>query len=193
MATYTFVIRSADRVYGDTNDFRVQLPYQPELAKHDYWRVSVQRAIFPKSDAYFVQYDEQNDDFKTPTTSMVYTHEFMELRIDFGSACKGHDTQTKGGRMVHFVTSDEMIPLGIYQSGPNHAVDYEIARPSLGELRVQVFNKDGVLAGMMLSSAFPNFADGPPTAGALSSSESDLPEWTMILHASPINKNIYEE
>ena len=187
--TYTFVIRSTDRIFGTSNDFRVHLPYQPELARHDYWRVNVQRAIFPKSDAYTIQYDERNDEYVVPVSSMTYTHEFMEIRIDFGSACKGFDTQTKGGRMVHLVTHTEAA----FQSGPGDAVDYEIARPSLGEMRVQVVNKDGAPAGMMQQDDFPNFDLGAPDAGALLSAETVIPEWMMIVSVTPIEKNIYEQ
>ena len=183
---YTFVIRSADRIFGSSNDFRVTLPYQPELARHDYWRVNVQRAIFPKSDAYTIQYDERNDEYVVPSNSMTYTHESMEIRIDFGSACKGHDTQMRGGRMVHLVTHNESV----FQSGPGDAIDYEIARPNLGELRVQVVNKDGLPAGMMQQDDFQNFDLGAPGVGALYSTETSLPDWTMIIHASPIEKNI---
>ena len=89
--------------------------------------------------------------------------------------------------MVHFVTHTEAA----FQSGPGDAIDYEIARPNLGELRVRVVNKDGLPAGMMQEDDFPNFDLGAPVAGALYSFETGLPDWTMIIHVSPIEKNMY--
>ena len=91
--------------------------------------------------------------------------------------------------MVHFVTHTEAA----FQSGPGDAVNYEIARPSLGELRVQVVNKDGDPAGMMQQDDFQNFDLGAPGAGALYSFETIIPEWIMVLHVTPIEKNIYEQ
>ena len=192
---YTFVIRSVNRVFEDasrpTSDFRVRLPYQPDLAKHDYWRVSVARVIFPSSDAYITHFDAGQDVYTQPSNHMIYTHEFLEIRLDFGSACKGYDSSTGGGRFVHFVTCDAH-PSAQQRIGSTQAdaITYEIARPNLGELHVQVVNKDGQLAGMMQNSNFPS--SEATAAGALHSSESALPEWFMVLHVEPIEKNVYE-
>lgn len=183
--TYTFVIRSQDRVHGDTNDFRIALPFRSELATHDYWRVSVQQAIFPKSEAYTIHYDDHANAYIIPENNTVFTHEFVEIRIDFGSACRGHDTAIGGGRMVHFVTSGN-LPEDLFKSTPNDAISYEIARPNLSEMHVQVVNKDGYLAKVMNRVDFPTTVQTTP--GMLYALESYLPEWVMVLHVQPIRK-----
>ena len=192
---YTFVIRSRDRVYEEhtdrpTSDFRVRLPFKPDLAKHDYWRVSVARAIFPTSTAYNTHFDFESDVYTQPSSQLVYTHEFLEIRLDFGSACKGHDTSTGGGRFVHYVTCDA-FPSSQQRiaSTQADAIAYEIARPSLNELRVQVVNRDGFLAGFMTNDDFP--ATQATQANAMYDLESALPEWLMVLHVEPIEKNVY--
>ena len=192
---YTFVIRSRDRVYEEnsdrpTSDFRVRLPYMSDLAKHDYWRVSIARAVFPMSTAYNTHFDEGTDDHTQPSSQLVYTQEFLEVRLDFGSACKGHDTSTGGGRFVHYVTCDSFPSAQQRMASTQaEAIAYEIARPSLNELRVQVVNRDGFLAGFMTNDAFPETQ--ATQANAMYDLETALPDWTMVLHVEPIEKNVY--
>ena len=183
--TYTFVIRSQDRAFGDANDFRIALPFQSELAKHDYWRVSIQQAIFPKSNAYTIHYDSTANEYIQPDNNTIFTHEFLELRLDFGGACRGHDTALGGGRMSHFVTSEQIVD-NVFKSKPSDAITYEIARPNLNEMHVQVVNKDGHLAKVMKRTDFPSVVQVVP--GALYAAESALPEWVMTLHVQPIRK-----
>ena len=186
---YTFVIRSADRKFGSTNDFRVQLPFLGDLAKHDYWKVSVQRAVLPKATgANGASIWYQNNTYSVPTGNTVNTTEFIELHLNFGSACKGHDTQTRGGRFVHIIAIDHMItdPQPVVQSRPQDAIEYEIARPGLNELHVQLRNKLGAPLGVMMPADFFPYN----AATSLTGSESPLPEWMFILRVEPIEKNI---
>ena len=189
---YTFIIRSADRVFGSTNDFRVQLPFLGDLAKHDYWRVSVQRAVLPKAtgeNGAAVWY--QNNTYNELLDNTIITTEFIELHLGFGAACKGHDTRTKGGRFVHIIAIDHKItePQQVVQSRPQDAVEYEIARPGLNELHVQLFNKMGVPLGCMKASDFPSYDE----TTSLVTYESPLPEWLFILRIEPIEKNMFTD
>lgn len=188
---YTFVVRSKDRLHGATNDFYVNLGFQPELSKHDYWKISVQRVIIPKSDAYTVYYDSTTNTYTQPANNGVIAHEYVEMHLDFGSACKGHDTDINGGRVVHIISSSDVIASPIFESKPNEAVAYEIVRPSMCELRVRLFNKDGLPAKQMKPGDFPN---APVlTRGLMYNVETDLPDWVLILHIEPIEQknNIY--
>ena len=174
--TYTFVIRSKDRIVGAPNDFRVQLPYLPDLARNEYWCVSVQRCVFPKSNGYTVWVDSTQG-LHEPVTNKLLTHDFAEIRLDFGGAAKGHDTDINGGRVVHFVTGRTANVTALFESGPTDSVEYEIARPNLAELHVQVVNAFGAPLGAMLAADFPTFS----ASATLTNDETALPDWFMIL------------
>ena len=102
--------------------------------------------------------------------STVITGDFVEIHLDFGGTAKGHDTSLKGGRFVHVVTGHVVSSTALFESGLNEAVEYEIARPNLSELRVEVKNFNGDPLGIMERDQFP-----PYTAStSLTNAESTL-------------------
>lgn len=177
---YTFVIRSEDRVEGTASDFRVKMPFLGQLANCTEFRVGVVRAIFPQSDSYHVWYVDGTG-FVTPNTTSHINSEFVELHLDFGTACKGHDTRTGGPRLVHFVSEGFNQR---HESGPNDAIYYDIAGTTLTELRVRVIDKRNDEAGAMVLDDYPTFsADATLSPG-------DLPEWVFVLSVTPTEKYV---
>lgn len=181
---HTFVIRSKDRVAGVSNDFRVQLPFLPDLARNEYWCVSVQRCVFPKANGHTVWYDTTAQQLIEPASTVI-TGDFVEVHVDFGGTAKGHDTSLRGGRFVHVVTGHVVNSTALFESGLNEAVEYEIARPNLSELRVQVKNFNGDPLRIMELDRFPNYT----ASTSLTNDESTLPDWFMILKVYA--KNMY--
>ena len=189
---YTFVIRSKDRVYGNTSDFRITLPYNPELARSHYWKVTVPRVIIPRTNFYQFWFDG-NATF--PSDELFNPSEFAEVHLDFGTACKGHDTNLNGaGDVTHIVTNrtTDRSPTRsshlLYESVPTDVVSYEIARPNLSELRVQVLDKFGRhLKGTPIAS-FPTFV--ADTDQTLLTVEQDIPEWLLVVQIEPIEKYV---
>ena len=197
--THTYIIRSSDRVYGSTSDFMIKMPFLGELARSDYWRVSVQRVLFPRVENYpwwrfvangFVSFQAQN------AQRHAINSPWVEVHLDFGSTCRGHDTAIGGGRVVHFVRGADPAPqdhtlstgLTLHESKPCDAIPYEIARPNLTELRVQVLNQFGKAAGLQASYNIPSTYTN--TANQLEYIEAALPEWWMVVQLEPIEKNI---
>ena len=200
---YTFVIRSQDRLAGgSTNDFSIKLPYLAELARHDYWKVSVQRVLFPKHANYPYEAFLINGtaNFQAANTQRLGINSlWVEIHLDFGTACHGHDTAIGGGRVVHFVRGAEIEPVsttispGItpHESKPTDAIPYEIARPNLTELRVRVYNQFMQPAGMVYPGNIPEPLEN--TAGALASVETPLPDWWMVIQIEPSHEKKYVE
>ena len=197
---HTYVIRSADRVYGNTSDFMIKLPFLGELARHDYYRVSVQRCLFPKHAVYpYWGYTaSQLASFQAENAQRhAINSPWVEVHLDFGSTCRGHDTAIGGGRIVHFVRGADVAPqdhalsagLTPHESKPCDAIPYEIARPNLTELRVCVLNQFGTAAGMQYPGNIPATYTNT-AANELSSIETALPDWWFVLQVEPVEKNL---
>lgn len=186
---YTFVIRSKDRVIGSTNDFLIRLPYIGKLADHTgNFRVGVVRCVFQKSTNYYNWHDSTSNDYVEPDGTAYIPSEFVELHLDFGGSCYGHDTGTGGARVVHFVNDDRGNRRHI--SGPTDAIYYDVTTPGLTEMRVRVINQFGKFAGQMQSNDYPNFTTDPVVD--LSQEEESLNDFIFVMSVTPLNKNVSE-
>ena len=186
--SYTWVIRSADRVYGTTNDFRVRLPYIGDLADHSEYNIGVVRCHFRKSSNYS-KYVSTNTSagtytFYEPPGTAYIPSEFVELHLDFGASCHGFDTAINGPRIVHFV--DDTYSMRMHQSGPGDAIYYHVSTPQLTEMRVQVKNQFGKSAGQMQVSEYPAFTTDPIID--LSDKEEALEDFHFVLDIIPLKK-----
>ena len=189
---YTFTIRSKDRVFGDTSDYRITLPYNAELARADYWSIRVARVVIPRTDYYAFWY-ETTVMPTIPDDDLVSTSEYLQMHLDFGTPCHGYDTELKGaGTVQHIITNakdlSETNADPLFESRPADAVEYRIVRPNLSELRVQLFDKFGRPAKGMKRADFPTFVADQNTT--LLSVETDLPDWLFVIHIEATEKNV---
>ena len=192
---YTFTIRSKDRVYGETNDFRITLPYNAELARSDYWSIRVVRTVIPRTNFYPFWYTSATAS-TAPDDVQVSTSEHLEMQLDFGTPCHGYDTAIGGaGPVQHIVTNvltdrdPNRAPLTLFESTPADAVEYRIVRPNLSELRVRLLDKFGRPARGALPASFPTYVANDNTT--LLAAETNLPEWMLVVHIEA-EKNILE-
>lgn len=189
--SYTWVIRSADRIYGTTNDFRVRLPYIGDLADHSEYKIGVVRCHFRKSNNYSKYVISSTNEagatsytFYEPPGTAYIPSEFVELHLDFGASCHGFDTAINGPRIVHFV--DDTYSTRVHQSGPDDAIFYHVSTPQLTEMRVQVKNQFGKPAGQMQVSEYPAFTTDPVID--LSNHEEELEDFHFVLSVIPLKK-----
>ena len=192
---YTFTIRSKDRVFGATNDFRITLPYNAELARSDYWSIRVMRTVIPRTDYYPFWYTSATSS-TVPDDVQVSTSEYLQMQLDFGTPCHGYDTGIGGaGPVQHILTNvltdrnPNRAPLTMFESTPADAVEYRIVRPHLSELRVRLLDKFGRPAKGTLPTAFPDFVSSDNTA--LLEFEQNLPDWIFVIHIEA-QKNLAE-
>ena len=183
---YTFTIRSKDRVFGDTSDYRITLPHNAELARADYWAIKVARGVVPRTNYYSFWYETATS-ITAPDDVLVSTSEYLQMHLDFGTPCHGYDTGLKGaGTVQHYVTNTSETIL--FEAKPADAVEYRIVRPNLSELRVQLFDKFGRPAKGMKRADFPTFVADQNTT--LLSVETDLPDWLFVIHIEATEKNL---
>ena len=189
---YTFVIHSKDRVYGNTSDFQVRMPFTGELAEAHYWKIKVARCVFPRSNFYSRWYSTDGTGVHEPEAdALIITSDFLEVRLDFGTPCHVHDTRVGGMRSaVHIVTCQDNLNKTTahpaYTSDVGQAIEYEIARPQLAELRVSVQDKFGRRARAMKRASFPAYV--PQSTTSLINDETDLPEWFFVLYVEGVEK-----
>ena len=133
-----------------------------------------------------VWYDDRDvdirDQYVEPNTNKTFTADVIEVHIDLAGACKGHDTDIGGGRVVHLVTPRVHPTFVFFESGVNEATEYKLSRPNLTEMRVQVKNKEGALAKTLPISSWPEYL-GEQTY----LTESDPPDWMMVLQLKKID------
>ena len=84
---HTLLFRSADRVFGTTNDYRITLPYLAALANADVWCVKIERVIIPKNDSFSLWYSSSSTAL-LPPTNKVFVDDYVEIHLDFGAASK---------------------------------------------------------------------------------------------------------
>ena len=178
---YTFVIRSKDRVYGDTSDFRIALPYNGALAEHHDYRISIVKSVFPKSDHYHF-WNASGVYYEPAATVKHINSEFVEIHLNFGSPTHGHDTAVGGPRLVHIV--NQRLDGQLHSSDQNDAIYYDVSRPNLTELHVQVKDKFGQPAGVMIPSSYPTFG----ATVSLANLQTALPEWVFVLCVEIVEK-----
>ena len=181
---HTLLFRSADRVFGSTNDFRITLPYLAALANADVWCVKIERVIIPKNDSFSLWYSSSSTAL-LPPTNKVFVDDYIEIHLDFGAASKSYDSRTKGQRIAHLVGARTITGSQIMTSFPDEAVKYHVSRPNLNELHVRVVNKRNEPATVLQVNDFPTLTDPPPD---ISSKEVAIPEWVFVMTIEPVEK-----
>ena len=164
---YTLILRSSNRVDSSSknNDFYIRTGLDSFLNDHTDWRVCVKQIVLPPKHTPFAH---ANGAWSVTTNGFINSG-FVELRLSFGGSVKCYDSLIKGSQIVHFensfITSNANPSYVGNQHGP---IYYDIGRPSSTEVRVQLFDDQGVPLVLY------------DTSGASANSQ-DLGEWSFIL------------
>ena len=173
--SYIFVIRSQDRApHGETNNFRVGMPFMPMFARHDHWRVCVKKVIIPNSRHDGTHPYHYSDRWQTSLSTNFINSDFVEIRIDMGGTTTAYDTSLRGGRFVHFY-APEFRPSGDIRPNSGHidnSVYYTVSRPELSELSVSAYDDAGSPLDM---------------TALLDGSRAPMSEWILVLEMQAIN------
>ena len=131
----TVVFRAVDRVSGESNNFVIPMPLSlPTYTQ--YWKVRMVNANLPTP--------------LSTTYSTAETHRYVtggvEVRADLSGRTHSYDTNRSGLMSMGFLSNSGFgfrLHKSLIQIGDNPI--HIITNPNFGNLKLQLFNSDGVL------------------------------------------------